>query len=54
VDVITNPYEKPVEWVASSKKDLLEFPEEVIQNIGYGLSFVQLDFTPDNASLYMA
>ena len=46
---MTTPSEKPIEWLASSKKDLLSFPEEVIQNIGYGLGFVQLGFTPDNA-----
>jgi len=46
---MTNPEEKPLAWVASAKKDLLSFPTEVIQNIGYGLGFVQLGVTPDNA-----
>ena len=27
--------EKPLLWVGSSKRDLLEFPEPVVDNIGY-------------------
>ncbi len=46
---MTNPSEKPIEWLASTKKDLLAFPEEVQRNFGYGLGFVQLGFTPANA-----
>ena len=33
--------EKPLYWVGSSKKDLLGFPEEVVDNIGYALGVVQ-------------
>jgi phage-related protein len=35
------PTLKPLCWVASSKKDLLEFPEEVRREIGYALYFAQ-------------
>jgi phage-related protein len=34
--------EKPLHWVGSSKKDLLELPEEVVDNIGYAFGVVQL------------
>ena len=41
--------EKPVFWVASSKKELLAFPEQAIDNIGYALGLVQLGgFPPDS------
>jgi phage-related protein len=33
--------EKPLHWVGSSKRDLLEFPAEVIDDLGYALSVVQ-------------
>jgi phage-related protein len=45
------PSEKPIEWVASAKKDLLSFPAEVIRNIGFGLGFIQMGRTPDNAKV---
>ena len=32
---------KKLSWVSSSKKDLMEFPEEVIQEIGYALYLSQ-------------
>jgi phage-related protein len=32
---------KKLSWVCSSKKDLMEFPEEVIQEIGYALYLAQ-------------
>jgi phage-related protein len=35
------PTIKPLRWVASSKKDLLAFPEDVRQEIGYALYFAQ-------------
>jgi phage-related protein len=46
---MTNPREKPIEWLASAKKDLSEFPEDVRRSVGYGLGFVQLGLTPSNA-----
>ncbi len=33
--------QKPLIWVGSSKKDLLKFPKEVIQTIGYALHLSQ-------------
>jgi len=43
------PREKPLHWVGSSKKDLLELPEEVVDNIGYALGVVQLGGHPPSA-----
>ena len=34
--------ERPLHWVGSSKRDLLEFPEDAIDDFGYGLGVVQL------------
>ena len=48
---MANPREKPVYWMAGAKKDLSAFPAEVMQNVGYGLGFVQLGHTPDNAKM---
>jgi phage-related protein len=40
--------EKPLHWVGSSKRDLLAFPEEVVDNFGYALGLVQQGgFPPD-------
>lgn len=33
---------KSLIWIGSSKKDLLEFPEEVKQGMGYGLYLAQM------------
>ena len=41
--------ERPLYWVGSSKRDLLEFPEEVVDNIGYALSVVQYGGRPPSA-----
>ena len=41
--------EKPLHWIGSSKKDLLGFPEEVVDNIGYALSAVQFGGHPPSA-----
>jgi len=38
----TAPREIPLHWVGSSKKDLLEFPDAVISNMGYALGLVQI------------
>ena len=32
---------KPLVWVGSSKKDMLEFPEEIIRSFGHGLRYAQ-------------
>ena len=34
--------EKPLEWAGSSKRDLLDFPEEARRNVGYALGLAQL------------
>jgi phage-related protein len=39
---------KPVDWVGPSKKELLEFPEEVIDSVGKTLFGVQLGMTLPN------
>ena len=41
--------EKPLHWVASSKRDLLSFDEAVIDDVGYALGVVQLDGMPGSA-----
>lgn len=41
--------ERPLHWVGSSKKDLLGFPEEVVDNIGYALGAVQFGENPPSA-----
>lgn len=33
---------KPVIWIASSKKDLLDLPEEIQDEFGYALYFAQI------------
>lgn len=37
---------KQLIWVASSKKDLLSLPEEIIKSMGYTLHWVQAGLTP--------
>ena len=41
--------EKPLHWVGSSKRDLLGFPEQVVDNIGYALGVVQYGGHPPSA-----
>jgi phage-related protein len=41
--------EKPLHWVGSSRRDLLEFPDKVIDNIGYALGVVQFGGHPQSA-----
>jgi phage-related protein len=41
--------EKPLHWVASAKKDLLTFPDAVIDNFGYTLGVVQAGGKPPSA-----
>lgn len=44
--------EKPLHWVGSSKKDLLAFPAEVVDDFGYALSVVQHGGTPPSAKAW--
>lgn len=46
--------ERPLHWVGSSKKDLLSFPEEVVDDIGYALGAVQLGGTLPSAKPWKA
>ncbi|HEX5767191.1 MAG TPA: type II toxin-antitoxin system RelE/ParE family toxin [Burkholderiales bacterium] len=41
--------EKPLHWVGSAKRDLLGFPEKVVDNIGYALGVVQYGGHPRSA-----
>jgi phage-related protein len=41
--------ERPLHWVGSSKKDLLEFPADVVDDLGYALSVVQHGGVPPSA-----
>ena len=43
------PPEKPLHWVGSSKKDLLTFPEKVVDDFGYALGVVQQGGVPPSA-----
>ena len=41
-----NTIERPLLWMASSKDDLMEMPQEVISEFGYGLYEAQLGEHP--------
>jgi phage-related protein len=41
--------ERPLHWIGSAKKDLLAFPEVVVNDFGYALSVVQLGGVPPSA-----
>ena len=41
--------EKPLHWVGAAKRDLLAFPEAVVDDVGYALGAVQLGGTPPSA-----
>lgn len=43
------PGYKPIVWVASTKRDLKEMPEDIQDEVGYALELVQHGETPDNA-----
>lgn len=43
---------KKLEWVGSSKKDLMAFPEEVISDIGYALYVAQNGDTYESAKIF--
>lgn len=46
----TPPFtDKPLHWVGSSKKDLLDFPDEVVSDVGYALGVVQQGGMPPSA-----
>jgi phage-related protein len=41
--------DKPLHWVGSSKKDLLGFPQALVDDFGYALGLVQLGSKPPTA-----
>ena len=41
--------ERPLHWVGSAKRDLLDFPADVVDDFGYGLGVVQLGCQPSTA-----
>ena len=47
--VLTPSPEKPLHWIGSAKKDLLGFPEDVVDDFGYTLGVVQQGGTPPSA-----
>ncbi|AWK14732.1 type II toxin-antitoxin system RelE/ParE family toxin [Candidatus Fukatsuia symbiotica] len=40
--------EKSLVWIGSSKKDLLELPQDIVKSVGYTLHFAQKGLTPPN------
>jgi phage-related protein len=42
-------WEKPLHWVGSAKKDLLGFPEVVIDDFGYALGLIQQGGVPSSS-----
>ena len=44
--------ERPLHWVGSAKKDLLAFPEEVVDDFGYALGLVQQGGVPPSAKAW--
>lgn len=47
--MLAMPEAKAVEWVGSSKKDLMAMPAEVQDEIGFALHVAQVGEKPDNA-----
>lgn len=41
--------ERPLHWVGPAKRDLLDFPEDVVDEFGYGLGVVQMGGQPPAA-----
>jgi phage-related protein len=44
--------EKPLHWIGSAKKDLLDFPGEAVDDFGYALGVVQLGGMPPSAKAW--
>lgn len=49
---LPTPLEKPLHWVGSAKKDLLAFPDDVVDSFGYALSVVQHGGMPPSAKAW--
>lgn len=41
--------ERPLHWIGSAKRDLLDFPEDLVDDFGYELGVVQLGGQPPAA-----
>jgi len=41
--------DRPLHWIGSAKRDLLQFPEDVVDDFGYALGVVQQGGTPPSA-----
>jgi phage-related protein len=41
--------EKPLHWIGSAKRDLLTYPDDVVDDFGYALGVVQQGGTPPSA-----
>lgn len=44
--VIRRQTERPLHWVGTAKRELLNFPEAVVDEFGYGLGVVQMGGQP--------
>lgn len=44
--------DKELEWVGSTKKDIMEFPEDVRREIGYALHVAQQGETHESAKMF--
>jgi phage-related protein len=42
-----DPLERPLLWVASSKRDLMDMPSDVVNDFGFGLYQAQIGKHPD-------
>ena len=48
----TEPSERPVDWIGSSKKDFMDFPRPVQRDMGYALGLAQLGGTHPSAKAW--
>lgn len=46
------PYLRPLLWVASSKRDLMDMPQEVISDFGHGLYEAQIGDLPSIGKVF--
>ena len=44
---MSDPCEQPVLWVASSKRDLMNMPPDIVDDFGFGLYQAQISKFPD-------
>lgn len=49
MSIESKPIAKPLQWVGSSKQDLLEFPEDVYCEMGHALYLAQVGEKHENA-----